>query len=105
MYPMGFIDPDLGIATVEEALKVSMSVNDPTRLAGTQMLAAGCRLVFDAWSQTDANLYTSSCETLLRHPGLDAYQRIVYAHILVLKGTTARRWSLAKAAYPEWVMA
>jgi DNA-binding winged helix-turn-helix (wHTH) protein/tetratricopeptide (TPR) repeat protein len=86
MYPMGFIDPDQGIATVEEALKVSMSVNDPTRLAGTQMLAAGCRLVFDAWSQTDANLYTSSCETLLRHSGLDAYQRIVYAHILVLKG-------------------
>ncbi|MGC1903181.1 MAG: AAA family ATPase [Candidatus Acidiferrum sp.] len=86
MYPMGFIDPDQGIATVEEALKVSMSVNDPTRLAGTQMLAAGCRLVFDAWSQTDANLFTSSCETLLRHSGLDAYQRIVYAHILVLKG-------------------
>jgi DNA-binding winged helix-turn-helix (wHTH) protein/tetratricopeptide (TPR) repeat protein len=86
MYPMGFIDPDQGIATVEEALKVSMSVNDPARLAGTQMLAAGCRLVFDAWSQTDADLYTSSCETLLRHSGLDAYQRIVYAHILVLKG-------------------
>ncbi|HXH66762.1 MAG TPA: AAA family ATPase [Candidatus Limnocylindrales bacterium] len=86
MYPMGFIDPDQGIATVEEALKVSMSVNDPTRLAGTQMLAAGCRLVFDAWSEADANLYTSSCETLLRHSGLDAYQRIVYAHILVLKG-------------------
>jgi DNA-binding winged helix-turn-helix (wHTH) protein/tetratricopeptide (TPR) repeat protein len=86
MYPMGFIDPDQGIATVEEALKVSMSVNDPTRLAGTQMLAAGCRLVFDAWSRTDADLYTSSCETLLRHSGLDAYQRIVYAHILVLKG-------------------
>jgi len=86
MYPMGFIDPDQGIGTVEEALKVSMSVNDPARLAGTQMLAAGCRLLFDAWSQTDANLYTSSCETLLRHSGLDAYQRIVYAHILVLKG-------------------
>ena len=86
MYPMGFIDPDQGIATVEEALTVSMSVSDPTRLAGTQMLAAGCRLVFDVWSQTDANLYTSSCETLLRHSGLDAYQRIVYAHILVLKG-------------------
>jgi DNA-binding winged helix-turn-helix (wHTH) protein/tetratricopeptide (TPR) repeat protein len=86
MYPMGFIDPDQGIATVEEALRVSMSVNDPTRLAGTQILAAGCRLVFDAWSQTDANLFTSSCETLLRHSELDAYQRIVYAHILVLKG-------------------
>jgi tetratricopeptide (TPR) repeat protein len=65
---------------------VSMSVNDPARLAGTQILAAGCRLVFDAWSQTDANLFASSCETLLRHSGLDAYQRIVYAHILVLKG-------------------
>src|SRR5262249_7914646 len=86
MYPMGFIDPDQGIATVEEALKVSMSVNDPIRLAGTQVLAAGCRLVFDAWSQADANLFTSCCETLLSHSGIDAYQRIVYAHILVLKG-------------------
>ena len=88
MYPLGFIDPGQGLAAVEEAVKVSMSVNDPTLLASTQMLAAGCRLVFDAWSQPDADLYTSSCETLLRldHSGLDAYQRIVYAHILVLKG-------------------
>jgi DNA-binding winged helix-turn-helix (wHTH) protein/tetratricopeptide (TPR) repeat protein len=88
MYPLGFIDPGQGLAALEEAVKVSMSVNDPVRLARTQMLAAGCRLVFDAWCEKDAELCDSAYASLLRlgHSDLDAYQRIVYAHILLLKG-------------------
>jgi len=38
-----------GVAALDEAVKVSMSVNDPARLALTQMLATGFRLVFDSW--------------------------------------------------------
>src|SRR6266436_5582810 len=69
MYPLGFIGPEQGVAALEEAVKISMSVNDPPRLALTQMLAAGFRLVFDSWSQTDFELCTSAYETLLRlHP-------------------------------------
>jgi len=49
MYPLGFIDPGQGVAAVEEAVKISMSANDPRVWRSTQMLAprfsAGIRLL------------------------------------------------------------
>jgi len=103
MYPLGFIDPGQGVAAVEEAVKISMSANDPPRLALTQMLAAGFRLVFDSWSQADVELCTSAYETLLRlHPSeLDPYQRIVYAHILMLKGNYGEALELCERSVSE----
>jgi len=103
MYPLGFIDPGQGVAAVEEAVKISMSANDPPRLALTQMLAAGFRLVFDSWSQTDAELCTSAYETLVRlHPSeLDPYQGIVYAHILMLKGNYGEALELCERSVSE----
>src|SRR5436309_682252 len=103
MYPLGFIDPGQGVAAVEEAVKISMSANDPPRLALTQMLAAGFRLVFDSWSQTDAELCTSAYETLLGlYPAeLDPYQRVVYAHILMLKGKYAEALDLCESSESE----
>src|SRR5712664_857177 len=103
MYPLGFIDPGQGVAAVEEAVKISMSANDPPRLALTQMLAAGFRLVFDSWSQTDAELCTSAYETLVRlHPSeLDHYQGIVYAHILMLKGNYGEALELCERSVSE----
>jgi predicted ATPase len=41
MYPLGFIGPEKGVAALEEALKIMKTVNDPPRLALTQMLASG----------------------------------------------------------------
>src|SRR6266478_2839695 len=103
MYPLGFIDPGQGVAAVEEAVKISMSASDPPRLALTQMLAAGFRLVFDSWSQTDAELCTSAYETLVRlHPSeLDPYQGIVYAHILMLKGNYREALDLCERSVSE----
>jgi DNA-binding winged helix-turn-helix (wHTH) protein/tetratricopeptide (TPR) repeat protein len=103
MYPLGFIGPAEGVAALGEAVKISMSVNDPPRLALTQMLAAGFRLVFDSWSQPDFELCTSAYETLLRlHPSeLDPYQRIVYAHILMLKGNYGEALELCERSVSE----
>ena len=103
MYPLGFIGPEEGVAALEEALKISKTVNDPPRLAITQMLAAGFRLVFDSWSETHAELCTSAYETLLRrYPSeLDPYQRIVYAHILMLKGRYAEALDLCERSVSE----
>jgi tetratricopeptide (TPR) repeat protein len=103
MYPLGFIGPEKGVAALEQALKISMSVNDPARLALTQMLATGFRLVFDSWSQTHAELCTSAYETLFRlYPAeLDPYQRIVYAHILMLKGKYAEALDLCDRGVSE----
>jgi DNA-binding winged helix-turn-helix (wHTH) protein/tetratricopeptide (TPR) repeat protein len=103
MYPLGFIGPQEGVAALEEAVKISKSVNDPQRLALTQMLASGFRLVFDSWSQTDADLCASSYETLLRlYPSdLDPYQRIVYAHILMLQGNYQDALELCERSVSE----
>ena len=103
MYPLGFIGPEEGVAALEEALKISMSCNDPPRLALTQMLATGFRLVFDSWSQTDAELCTSAYETLLGlYPAeLDPYQRVVYVHILMLKGKYAEALDLCERSVSE----
>ena len=103
MYPLGFIGPGEGVAALEEAMKISMSVDDPPRLALTQMMAAGFRLVFDSWSETYAELCTSAYETLLSlYPAeLDPYQRIVYAHILMLKGKYAEALDLCERSLSE----
>jgi tetratricopeptide (TPR) repeat protein len=103
MYPLGFIGPEQGVAALDEALKISMSYNDPPRLALMQMLASGFRLVFDAWSEIHAELCTSAYETLLSlYPSeLDPYQRVVYAHILMLKGKYAEALDLCERSVSE----
>ncbi len=103
MYPLGFIGPEEGVVALEEALKISISVSDPPRLAVTQMLAAGFRLVFHSWSESHAELCASAYETLVRlYPSeLDPYQRIVYAHILMLKGKYAEALDLCERSVSE----
>lgn len=103
MYPLGFIGPEQGVAALEEAVKISKSVDDPPRLALTQMLAAGFRLVFDSWSQTDAEMCKSAYETLVRlHASeLDPYQRVVYAHILMLRGNYGEALDLCERSMSE----
>jgi DNA-binding winged helix-turn-helix (wHTH) protein/tetratricopeptide (TPR) repeat protein len=103
MYPLGFIGPEKGVAALEEALEISKTVNDPARLAVTQMLASGFRLVFHSWSETHAELCTSAYETLLRlYPSeLDPYHRIEYAHLLMLKGKYAESLDLCERSVSD----
>jgi len=103
MYPLGFIRPTEGVAALDEAVEISVSCNDPARLALTQMLASGFRLVFDAWSEAQAELCKSAYETFLRlsPTDLDPYQRIVYAHILMLNGKYAEALDLCDRSVSE----
>jgi len=88
MWPLGFINPDQGLAGMDQAVKVSISVDDPLLFARTQVLAASCRLVFNAWRQEDADLCASANETLrsLGDLGMDPCQQMIYAHVLTLQG-------------------
>ena len=88
MYPLGFINPDDGLAAIDQAVQMSISVGDPLLLARAQLLSTSCRLVFDNWSQKDAERCVSAQETLHRlgDPGADPYQQITYAHVLILQG-------------------
>jgi DNA-binding winged helix-turn-helix (wHTH) protein/tetratricopeptide (TPR) repeat protein len=103
MYPLGFIGPEKGVEALEEALRISKTVDDPPRLALTQMLASGFRLVFHSWSETHAELCTSAYETLLRlYPSeLNPYHRIEFAHILMLKGKYTESLDLCERSVAE----
>jgi len=88
MYPLGFIEPDQGLAALDRAVQTSLALDDPLLLARTQIGAAGSRLVFDNWTNENAVLCTESYETLCRisDSGVDHFQQIVYAHVLILQG-------------------
>jgi tetratricopeptide (TPR) repeat protein len=89
MYPLGFINPDQGLAAIDQALEMSLSVGDPLLMARTQMLSASCHLVFDAWRQKDAVLCAAAHEELRRIDddlGDDPYQQVLYVHVLTLQG-------------------
>jgi DNA-binding winged helix-turn-helix (wHTH) protein/tetratricopeptide (TPR) repeat protein len=103
MYPLGFIGPEQCVVALQEALKISMGCNDPARLALMQMVATGFRLVFDSWVETDAELCASAYETLLaRYPAeLNPYQRVVYAHILMLTGKYPESLDLCERSVSE----
>jgi tetratricopeptide (TPR) repeat protein len=88
MWPSGFVNPDQGLAGMDLAVKISTNVGDPLLTARTQMLAAGCRLVFDTWRQEDADLCSRAYESLCRLGDLypSPYQQMIYGHILTLQG-------------------
>ena len=86
--PFGLIDPDRGIAAIEQAELVSKSLNDPALLARTQMLAAGIRLLYDNWRTEDALLCAAAHQTLrdLGDSDTPPYYNMIYAHVLALQG-------------------
>jgi DNA-binding winged helix-turn-helix (wHTH) protein/tetratricopeptide (TPR) repeat protein len=88
MCPLGFIDPDRGIAAIERAVEESAGLDDPLLLARTQMMAASSRLIFDTWRHQDAELCASTHETLQRlgDLGTSPFQRMTHAHVLILRG-------------------
>src|SRR5258708_39209330 len=86
MRPFGLIDPDQGLAAMEQALQVSRSADDPVLLARTQMLAASCRLLYDTWRKEDAELCASAHTTRrkLRDTHTPPCHTTSYAHGQVL---------------------
>ncbi|HKT46205.1 MAG TPA: AAA family ATPase [Candidatus Acidoferrales bacterium] len=86
MYPLGFIDPDKGLAAMDKAVQTATAIGDPSGLARTQMLAASCRLVFDGWRRQDEELSLSAHRNLTENSTLDAYEQVVFGHFLTLCG-------------------
>jgi DNA-binding winged helix-turn-helix (wHTH) protein len=98
MYPLGFIDPDQGLAAMERAVQTSLLVDDPVVLARTQMGTAGSRLVFDRWTREDADLCDAATETLRRlGDSADIFQQVVRAHVQALKGNYGETLEICEA--------
>src|SRR5262249_380748 len=103
MYPLGFFDPGAGIAAMDEAVQAGRRVGDPLGLAPAPMLAASCRLVFEAWRPEDADLCRAAHDTLrqMGELGSDLYQQVCYAHVLILQGKHQDAMQILEASVPR----
>ena len=89
--PFAVLDPDRGIAAIEQAVRLSAQLDDPLLHARTELLAAGIRLAYDTWRTKDWETAASAMETIRRlcDAGPPTFDRVVYAHVQVLRGEYA----------------
>ncbi len=86
--PFCFIDPSRGMAAIERAVHLSANLDDPLRHARTDLLAAYVRLTFDTWRMKDWEISAAASETIhrLSEAGPPAFDRVIYAHLQLLRG-------------------
>jgi DNA-binding winged helix-turn-helix (wHTH) protein len=103
MPSFGLIDPDRGLAAMEQAVQVSRSADDPVLLARTQMLAASCRLLYDTWRKEDADLCASAHTTLRNLGDTDTppFHQMIYAHVQVLQGNYQEAFEIFEVGLPK----
>jgi tetratricopeptide (TPR) repeat protein len=101
--PFGLIDPDRGIAAIDQAELVSKSLDDPASLARTQMLAAGIRLLYDSWRGEDAALCAVTHQALgdLGDSDTPPYYNMIYAHVLALQGSYREALNIFEEGTPN----
>jgi DNA-binding winged helix-turn-helix (wHTH) protein/tetratricopeptide (TPR) repeat protein len=101
--PFCFIDPGRGMAAVEEAVHLSANLDDPLLHARTELLAAYIRLTFDTWQTKDWEISASASETIhrLSEAGPPAFDRVIYAHLQVLRGDYTEALKNLEAAIPN----
>ena len=104
LLPLGFIDPDRGIAEAEMSVRRCAELGDPLVLAHAQMRAAGYRCLYDAWRQDDWAAWTSAAATArnLSSAPLPAYLRSLQRYVLILCGEH-RQAVQCSAASQRWV--
>ena len=85
-HPMGLLDVDRAVAAVEQAERISTSLDDPFLHARTQILASCARLYYHTWRKQDAQLYAAAKERLERLSGGGQFPEMHYAHLHPLQG-------------------
>ena len=100
--PFGLIDPDRGIAAIGRAVEVTRSMQDPLLLARMEMLAAGCRLLYDSWREQDAVVCQSAHNQLkeLGDKGTPPFHKMIYAHVQALQGNYIEALELFERGIP-----
>ena len=101
--PLCFIDPDRAMAAIEQALNLSADLDDPLLHARTELLGAYVRLTFDTWREDDWEISASSSETIHRSSdaGPPAFDRVIYAHLQMLRGDYAEALENLEAGRPK----
>jgi DNA-binding winged helix-turn-helix (wHTH) protein/tetratricopeptide (TPR) repeat protein len=101
--PYAVLDPDRGIAAIEEAVRLSATLDDPLLRARTELLAAGIRIGYDTWRSTDWETCAAASEVIQRlsdAPPL-AFDRVIHAHLQVLRGNYVDALEILDASVPR----
>ena len=103
MRPFGLIDPDRGIAAVDQAARTSRSLDDPLLLARTEMLAAAVRLLYDAWRKEDADLCAAAQQRIhqLGDSSTPPYHQMIHAYVEALQGSYQQACETFEAFIPK----
>src|SRR5262249_35490994 len=101
--PFGLIDPDRGIAAIEQAVQLSAHCGDELLHACTEMLAAGTRLLYDSWRAEDCEVCASASDTIhrLSRSGPFAYHQMIHSHVQVLRGDYATALARLETGIPK----
>src|SRR5262245_56050499 len=101
--PLCFIDPDRAMAAIEQALHLSANLDDPLLHARTELLGAYVRLTFDTWREKDWETCAAASEAIhrLSDAGPPAFDRVIYAHLQMLRGDYAKALENAEAGIPS----
>ena len=84
-------------------MRLSATLDDPLLHARTELLAAGIRLTYDTWRTEDWEICASASETIhrLSDAGPPAFDRVIYAHLQVLRGDYAEALENLEAGIPK----
>jgi tetratricopeptide (TPR) repeat protein len=101
--PYAVLDPDRGIAAIEEAVRLSATLDDPLLHARTELLAAGIRIGYDTWRSKDWEICVAANETIgrLGDTPPPAFDRVIYAHLQVLRGDYPNALETLGASIPR----
>src|SRR5262249_46716717 len=101
-WPFGLLDPDQGIAAVEQAAELSARCDDPLLHACTELLAGSTRLWYERWRRVEWVRCASARERIrgLSAAGLPQYHRMIYAHLEVLQGNYGEALTELEAGIP-----
>jgi DNA-binding winged helix-turn-helix (wHTH) protein/tetratricopeptide (TPR) repeat protein len=101
--PFGVLDPDRGIAAVEQAASLSATLDDPLLHARTELLAAGVRLTYDTWRMKDWDICAAANDKInrLSDAGPAAFDRVAWAQLQVLRGEYAQALKNLEAGVPK----
>src|SRR5262245_55501528 len=101
--PYAVLDPDRGIAAIEEAVRLSATLDDPLLHARTELLAAGIRIGYDTWRSKDWEICAAASETVQRVSDASplAFDRVIHAHLQVLRGNYADALETLDASIPR----
>jgi predicted ATPase len=101
--PLGLLQPDRAMAVLRQAAKACVALGDPMTQARVELLAAGTRIMYQAWDAEDFRV-CEAADRLARETGdttTAGFDRMIYAHVQALRGDGVAALGAAEAGIPK----